>query len=129
MGLITRQIGPDAKGSKLTFAEMDNNLYYLQSLGVSGLTFSANTLTITNPTGGTIASALLDINVDNRWYIPSGTTVEIESYSQSFIYGDLYVLGELILNQDSQLIILNGDGIPIFPYCIGILSVFPADTS
>jgi hypothetical protein len=53
MGLITRQIGPNAKGSKLTFAEMDNNLYYLQGLGVSGLTYSANTLTITNPTGGT----------------------------------------------------------------------------
>ena len=29
MGLVTRQIGPDAKGSKLTFADMDNNLYYL----------------------------------------------------------------------------------------------------
>ena len=53
MGLITRQIGPDAKGSKLTFVEMDDNLYYLQGLGVSGLTYSANTLTITNPTGGT----------------------------------------------------------------------------
>lgn len=53
MGLVTRQIGPNAKGSKLTFAEMDNNLYYLQGLGVSGLTFSANTLTLINPTGGT----------------------------------------------------------------------------
>ena len=109
MSLITRILPPDAKNAKLTFQEMDNNLYYLQSIGVSGLTFSSNTLSIINPTGGTIASALLDINVDNRWYIPSGTTVEIEQYSQSFIYGDLYVLGELILNQNSQLIVLNGD--------------------
>jgi len=53
MPLITRILPPDAKGAKLTFQEMDNNLYYLQSLGVSGFTFSANTLTITNPTGGT----------------------------------------------------------------------------
>ena len=105
MSLVTRQYGPDAKGLKLTNLDMDNNLYYLQSIGVSGLTFSSSTLSLINPTGGTISS--VDINVDNRWFIPSGTTVEIESYSQSFIYGDLYVLGELILNQNSQLIILR----------------------
>jgi hypothetical protein len=58
MGLVTRQIGPDAKGSKLTFADMDNNLYYLQSFGVSGMTFSANTLTLINPTGGTITTSV-----------------------------------------------------------------------
>jgi len=109
MSLVTRILPPDAKNAKLTFQEMDNNLYYLQSLGVSGLTFSSNTLSIINPTGGTIASTLLDINVDNRWYIPSGTTVEIDSYSQSFIYGDLYVFGTLLLNENSQLIVLNGD--------------------
>jgi hypothetical protein len=109
MSLVTRQYGPDAKGSKLTNLDMDNNLYYLQSLGVSGMTFSANTLTLTNPTGGIIANALIDINADSRWYIPSGSTVEIGSYSQSFVYGDLYVLGELILNENSQLIILNGN--------------------
>ena len=53
MGLITRILPPDDKGFKLTFSEMDNNLYYLQGLGVSGLTFNGDTLTITNPTGGT----------------------------------------------------------------------------
>ena len=109
MSLITRQYGPDAKGEKLSKLDMDNNLYYLQSLGVSGMTFSANTLTLTNPTGGTIANALIDINADSRWYIPSGSTVEIGSYSQSFVYGDLYVLGTLLLNENSQLVILNGD--------------------
>ena len=109
MSLVTRQYGPDAKGEKLSKLDMDNNLYYLQSLGVSGMTFSANTLTLTNPTGGTIANALIDINANSRWYIPSGSTVEIGSYSQSFVYGDLYVLGELILNDNSQLIILNGN--------------------
>jgi hypothetical protein len=109
MSLVTRQYGPDAKGSKLTNLDMDNNLYYLQSLGVSGMTFSANTLTLTNPNGCIIANALIDINADSRWFIPSGSTVEIGSYSQSFVYGDLYVLGELILNDNSQLIILNGN--------------------
>jgi hypothetical protein len=109
MSLITRKYGPDAKGEKLSKLDMDNNLYYLQSIGVSGMTFSANTLTLTNPTGGTIANALIDINADSRWYIPSGSTVEIGSYSQSFIYGDLVVLGTLLLNENSQLVILNGD--------------------
>ena len=32
MPLITRETGPSAKGSVLTFAEMDNNLIYLESL-------------------------------------------------------------------------------------------------
>ena len=53
MSLVTRQYGPDAKGEKLTSLDMDNNLYYLQSIGVSGFSFSSNTITITNPTGGT----------------------------------------------------------------------------
>jgi hypothetical protein len=76
MGLITRQIGPNDKGSKLTFAEMDNNLYYLQGLGVSGLTYSANTLTITNPTGGTLSVTIND-------YYTTGST-----YSDGLIYFD-----------------------------------------
>ena len=70
MGLITRQIGPDAKGSKLTFVEMDDNLYYLQGLGVSGLTYSANTLTITNPTGGTKS---VNIASDTNTFITAAT--------------------------------------------------------
>ena len=55
MPLITRTVAPNNKNAKLTSIEMDNNLYYLQSLGVSALTFSSNTLTLTNPTGGTIS--------------------------------------------------------------------------
>lgn len=70
MGLVTRQIGPNAKGSKLTFAEMDNNLYYLQGLGVSGLTYSAGTLTTTNPTGGTLS---VNIASDTNTFITAAT--------------------------------------------------------
>lgn len=53
MSLVTRQFGPNAKNSKLSFYDMDMNLYYLQELGVSGLSYSNNILTLTNPTGGT----------------------------------------------------------------------------
>jgi hypothetical protein len=70
MSLITRILPPDAKNTKLTFQDMDNNLYYLQSLGVSGLTFSANTLTITNPTGGTLS---VNIASDTNTFITAST--------------------------------------------------------
>jgi hypothetical protein len=107
MSLITRYLPPDAKGFKLTFSEMDNNLYYLQSLGVSGLTYSANTLTITNPTGGTKSVKIVENN--NRWYIPSGETITIDSFYQSFIYGDVVVEGTLDIKENAQLVVLNGD--------------------
>ena len=70
MGLITRILPPDAKNAKLTFQDMDNNLYYLQGLGVSGLTYSANTLTITNPTGGTTS---VNIASDTNTFITATT--------------------------------------------------------
>lgn len=70
MGLVTRQIGPNAKGSKLTFAEMDNNLYYLQGLGVSAVTFSSSTLTLTNPTGGTLS---VNLAADTNTFITAAT--------------------------------------------------------
>lgn len=76
MSLVTRQYGPDAKGSKLTNLDMDNNLYYLQSIGVSGLTFSSSTLTLTNPTGGTLSVTIND-------YYTTGAT-----YSDGLIYFD-----------------------------------------
>lgn len=53
MPLVTRQYGPNAKNLKLSFYDMDMNLYYLQDLGVSGFSYSNNVFTLTNPTGGT----------------------------------------------------------------------------
>jgi|694.fasta_scaffold45961_8 hypothetical protein len=53
MPLVTRQYGPNAKNLKLSFYDMDMNLYYLQELGVSGFSYSNGTINITNPTGGT----------------------------------------------------------------------------
>jgi len=81
MSLVTRQYGPNAKGSKLTNLDMDNNLYYLQSIGVSGLTFSSSTLTLTNPTGGT-------------------KTVTINDY---YTTGATYSNGSIYFNRNDQL--------------------------
>jgi hypothetical protein len=45
----------------------------------------------------------------NQWFIPSGTTVEVKENYQSFIYGDLHIEGLLLLNDNAQLVVLNGD--------------------
>lgn len=94
MGLVTRQTGPNAKGSKLTATEMDNNLYYLQSLGVSGVTYSANTLTITNPTGGTKS---VTISADTNTFITgssyNNTTNTIELTDNNNTSFDVYIDG------------------------------------
>ena len=68
MSLVTRFYGPNAKGSKLTIKEMDDNLYYLQSLGVSGITYQNNTLSFINPTGGTKDILINDIYTTGATY-------------------------------------------------------------
>ena len=50
-----------------------------------------------------------DLSIGNRWNIPSGDTVQINSNYQSFVYGDLTVSGELLLEENSKLVVLNGD--------------------
>ena len=106
MSLVTRQYGPDAKGEKLTSLDMDNNLYYLQSIGVSALTFSSSTLSLINPTGGTITTP---INAFNRNIIPSGVTITVEDYYQYFVFGDLVVKGTLNVNPNAEVVTLNGN--------------------
>ena len=106
MSLVTRFYGPDAKGSKLTIKEMDDNLYYLQSLGVSEISFENDVLTLTNPTGGTQS---VNINRYNKWHIPYGQTYVVENNYQSFIYGDIVIEGTLDLEENGQLVVLNGD--------------------
>jgi hypothetical protein len=39
MELLTREYGPNAKGSKLTIQEMDDNLLFLESLGLTGTNY------------------------------------------------------------------------------------------
>ena len=59
-------------------------------------------------TNNLFPSSGITSNPGNRWYIPSGETVTIASTYQGFIYGDLVVDGTLNLEDDSQIVILNG---------------------
>jgi hypothetical protein len=45
----------------------------------------------------------------NKWYIQSGETITVPSYSQKFIYGDLLIEGILLLEDDSNLFVINGN--------------------
>jgi hypothetical protein len=83
MPLITRIVAPDNKNAKLTSIEMDNNLYYLQALGVSALTFSSNTLTITNPTGGVKTT-----NINNFTGLTVNGVISATTISGTTLYGD-----------------------------------------
>ena len=78
MGLTTRFYGPNKKGSELTIKDMDDNLYFLQSKGVESVSFSSNTLTLTNPTGGTLTTTINASSSSDR-----GNLIFIDS-----VYGD-----------------------------------------
>lgn len=76
---------------------------------VTGGTYSAGTITFTNNSGGTFPVSGITSNEGNQWLIPTGDTVTVESNYQYFIYGDLIVVGTLILEPNSQLVVINGD--------------------
>jgi hypothetical protein len=76
---------------------------------VTGGTYSAGTITFTNNSGGTFPVSGITSNAGNQWLIPTGDTVTVESNYQYFIYGDLIVVGTLILEPNSQLVVINGD--------------------
>jgi hypothetical protein len=99
-------------GSVLSWADVDNNFIYLKGeLIHSGYT-NNNQLILQKINGSTINLNLPQVQGDdtrNRWYVPSDVIVEVPSDYQSFIYGDLYVEGLIKLNDNSQLVVLNGD--------------------
>jgi hypothetical protein len=45
----------------------------------------------------------------NRWHVPSGITVTVPNDFQTFIYGDLYVEGVIDIQENGQLVVLNGN--------------------
>jgi hypothetical protein len=45
----------------------------------------------------------------NYKYIPSGVTITVPTNTQKFIYGDIVIDGELIIEEDSELFVLNGN--------------------
>jgi hypothetical protein len=48
-------------------------------------------------------------NSGNMWYVPYGYTLTVPNNHQSFVYGDVYVLGTVDLQSNAQLVILNGN--------------------
>ena len=60
MPLITRETGPNAKGSTLTFAEMDNNLLYLESLTTAAGNIQQHTPTSATDSFGVTGSLVRD---------------------------------------------------------------------
>ena len=113
MPLITRIVAPDNKNAKLTSIEMDNNLYYLQALGVSALTFSSNTLTITNPTGGvkttninnftglTVNGIISATTISGTTLYGNGANITGLSTQDTFLTGGTYSAGTLTLTNNT----------------------------
>lgn len=113
MPLITRIVAPNNKNAKLTSIEMDNNLYYLQALGVSGLTFSSNTLTITNPTGGvkttninnftglTVNGVISATTISGATLYGNGSNITGLSTQDTFLTGGTYSAGTLTLTNNT----------------------------
>ena len=113
MPLITRIVAPDNKNAKLTSIEMDNNLYYLQALGVSALTFSSNTLTITNPTGGvkttninnftglTVNGVISATTISGATLYGNGSNITGLSTQDTFLTGGTYSAGTLTLTNNT----------------------------
>ena len=74
---------------------------------LTGGTYDNSLVTLTDNKGD-----LIQFNIDvttNKWHVPSGTTLTVKNGFQSFIYGDLYVEGVLSLEDEAQLVVLNGD--------------------
>lgn len=63
----------------------------------------------------------------NRWYIPSGETVNIAPTYQGFLYGDLVIDGTINLEEDSQLVVINGDIVVTGGTITGTGTVFTLD--
>lgn len=85
---ITRQFGPNAKGSELTFADMDNNLLYLDAKASGSnnyiAMFSGSTHLVTsslNQSGNYITISGYDLKIDNA----SPTIFFSDSSNSSFI--------------------------------------------
>jgi hypothetical protein len=131
MPLITRIVAPDNKNAKLTSIEMDDNLYYLQALGVSALTFSSNTLTITNPTGGTKTTNInnftgLTVNgiisattISGTTLYGNGSNITGLSTQDTFLTGGTYSAGTLtLINNTGGTVSVSGfsSGLPYTIY-------------
>jgi hypothetical protein len=60
--IITRQVGPNAKGSQLSWSEMDNNFLYLEELANSNVTGPTGAAGSTGPTGAAGSTGLTGVS-------------------------------------------------------------------
>jgi len=99
--------GDITKGSVLSQAELDSNFINIKGDIIYSAVTSSNTVTLKKFNGND-----LSFNVDtggNQWNIPENTTVTINDNYQGFIYGDLFVDGNLQIDANAQFVVLNGD--------------------
>lgn len=75
---------------------------------VTGATFDNSTDTLRLETNNN-GFADVVINRYDRWFIPSGQTLTVPNGFQSFIYGDFLVEGTIDLQENAQLVVVNGD--------------------
>jgi len=83
---------------------LNSELQFLISLSAG--TNNDNILVIDN--NGYVKSVPY-VNGGNMWYVPFGYTLVVPNNYQSFVYGDLYVLGTIDLQTNAQLVVLNGN--------------------
>ena len=77
----------------------------ISDIYVTGGTYNGTDIILTRNDNNTVSFPI----PENKWVIESGTTVTINTNSQSFIYGDLIIEGLLNLEVNSKLVVLNGD--------------------
>ena len=83
-----------------------NNIL-VEDIYVTGGTYDGTDIILTRNDNNTVSFPLPI--PENKWVIESGTTVTVNTNSQSFIYGDLIIEGLLNLEVNSKLVVLNGD--------------------
>lgn len=100
MSLITRQFGPNAKGSKLTFQEMDDNLLYLEGLA-DGIAYygqmSIQTgTTVSIATASTYQSLGFSGTLDSQVFgLTSATDFGLKNISGNTILLEVYASADL----------------------------------
>ena len=86
-------------------AELDSNFIGLKGEVIYTAQTIGNTVALKKYNGND-----LSFNVGgNQWYIPENTTVTVTENYQGFIYGDLYIDGNLQLDTGGQFVVLNGN--------------------
>ena len=104
---LTSPYGDITKGSVLSQSELDGDFIYLKGEVIYSAKTDNGIVNLKKNNGNDISFKINGSG--NRWHIPSGTTVTIDTDFQDFIYGDLFVEGVLNLELNSKLIVLNGN--------------------